>query len=208
MSALEKVLAKKTDAQLMYYIENIDKHTEEAVKLAIKELQSRDVVLSEVVFKNLEMHQKARLRKNISFPRRTLLFCFIGLFISYPTLLGIWGFQSVISLLTGCVNSWMIVWVITGLGAIILPVLFLRHIREIDSKRLQSLGVVLAFFNLIEYILIQCSLAMFYVDGKMLCYGHDGLMILPFVLSSWVAIFLLIIFSLVCSIFAKLPEVE
>lgn len=45
MSALKKILSTKTDNQLLFYVENIDKHTDEAVELALKELQNRNVQL-------------------------------------------------------------------------------------------------------------------------------------------------------------------
>lgn len=48
MGALKEILAKKTDDQLRYYVANVDKHTEEAVCLALEELKRRNAVLPEV----------------------------------------------------------------------------------------------------------------------------------------------------------------
>jgi hypothetical protein len=55
MSALEILLSKKTDSQLMYYINNPKKHTEEAVRLAFDELQKRSVELPGDTLDNLEI---------------------------------------------------------------------------------------------------------------------------------------------------------
>lgn len=49
MSALKQILSKKTDKELLFYINNIDKHTEEAVQLALAELKQRNVELPETV---------------------------------------------------------------------------------------------------------------------------------------------------------------
>lgn len=38
MSALKKILSAKTDHELMFYVQNVDKHTEEAVRLALVRL--------------------------------------------------------------------------------------------------------------------------------------------------------------------------
>lgn len=54
MSALKQILSKKTDAELVFYIENVDKHTDEAVRLAFAELQSRNFVLPENASEKME----------------------------------------------------------------------------------------------------------------------------------------------------------
>lgn len=45
MSALKQTLSKKTDSQLKYYIDHVDKHTDDAVLIALAELKSRNVAL-------------------------------------------------------------------------------------------------------------------------------------------------------------------
>lgn len=45
MSALKQILSKKTDRELQFYIENTDKHTDEAVWIALAELRNRNVDL-------------------------------------------------------------------------------------------------------------------------------------------------------------------
>lgn len=46
MPTLKNILSKKTDQQLMYYVMHPDKHTEEAVQLALEELNNRNIVPS------------------------------------------------------------------------------------------------------------------------------------------------------------------
>lgn len=47
MSGLQQKLSVKTDDQLLFYIDNIGKHTDEAVRLAYKELLDRGIELPE-----------------------------------------------------------------------------------------------------------------------------------------------------------------
>ena len=59
MSALQQILSKKTDKELLFYINNIDKHTDEAVQLAFAELQKRNVELSD----NIEQDIKVKINE-------------------------------------------------------------------------------------------------------------------------------------------------
>lgn len=56
MSALKQKIVEKTDRDLMFYIQNVDKHTEEAVRLALAELKNRAVELPETIDEDIE-HQ-------------------------------------------------------------------------------------------------------------------------------------------------------
>jgi len=47
MSALKQILLEKSDSELMFYINNLDKHTEEAVWTALEILKSRKATLPE-----------------------------------------------------------------------------------------------------------------------------------------------------------------
>lgn len=60
MSALKQILAKKTDNELFFYINNIDKHTEEAVRLALSELQKRKVQLPEGIIEHIEIQLNSK----------------------------------------------------------------------------------------------------------------------------------------------------
>lgn len=47
MATLKEILSTKTDSQLKYYLEHVDKHTSEGVRAALIELKSRNVELPE-----------------------------------------------------------------------------------------------------------------------------------------------------------------
>lgn len=50
----------------------------------------------------------------------------------------------------------------------------------------------MTFFNLIEYIFIQASLALFFTSGQTLCYVSDGQNGLELVFTAWIALPILI----------------
>ncbi|KQC02456.1 hypothetical protein [Pedobacter sp. Hv1] len=60
MKALKDRLAEKTDDQLMYYLEYVDKHTDEAIRLAMAELQHRKVELPEGMVERVELQLSDR----------------------------------------------------------------------------------------------------------------------------------------------------
>ncbi|KIO76971.1 hypothetical protein TH53_11925 [Pedobacter lusitanus] len=60
MSALQQILSKKTDKELLFYINNIDKHTDEAVRLALAELRKRNVELPDQIELDIEAGFKIR----------------------------------------------------------------------------------------------------------------------------------------------------
>jgi hypothetical protein len=45
MASLKRILSEKTDKELLFYIQNPDKHTPEAVELAFVELQKRNITI-------------------------------------------------------------------------------------------------------------------------------------------------------------------
>lgn len=47
MATLKEILSAKTDDQLKYYLDNVDKHTAEGVRAALAELKARNVELPE-----------------------------------------------------------------------------------------------------------------------------------------------------------------
>lgn len=62
MSALKTKLNNKTDDQLLYYIEHVNKHSEEAVRLAYDILQERNVDLPPNTLERIE--EELMLHKN------------------------------------------------------------------------------------------------------------------------------------------------
>lgn len=54
MSALTKILSQKTDKELLYYLMHPEKHTEEAVQVALEELRVRKVELPQGIHQLIE----------------------------------------------------------------------------------------------------------------------------------------------------------
>ncbi len=63
MSALNRILSEKSDRELMFYINNLDKHTEEAVMVALEILKSRHVILPEDITETISNHFKQNKEK-------------------------------------------------------------------------------------------------------------------------------------------------
>ncbi|ESU24141.1 hypothetical protein FLJC2902T_32030 [Flavobacterium limnosediminis JC2902] len=97
-----------------------------------------------------------------------------------------------------CSNSWKLIWYITWIGMLLLPLLFIKDLKS--NKNQQSLKTKLIFFNLLEYIFIQASLASFFTSGKTLCYVSDGQNGLELVFTAWLALPILLIFSYIFKI--------
>lgn len=65
MATLKEILSTKTDSQLKYYLEHVDKHTSEGVRTALAELKSRNVELPEDIDERTE--EKIRLLENAKY---------------------------------------------------------------------------------------------------------------------------------------------
>jgi len=65
MATLKEILSAKTDAQLKYYLEHIDKHTSEGVRAALVELKSRNVELPEDIDEQTE--EKIKLKESTNY---------------------------------------------------------------------------------------------------------------------------------------------
>jgi|TARA_B110000967_G_scaffold46094_1_gene46434 hypothetical protein len=127
----------------------------------------------------------------------TLIFSAVGFFIPGFTAIGLLGFQMLLSSLgMECHTAWTAIWTVTILGGIMLPILFYRHITTLTDKKLSNLKTHLTIFNLLEYTFIQASLALFFTSGQTLCYVSDGQNGLELVFTAWLALPILIGFSL------------
>ncbi|QNK63378.1 hypothetical protein H7F33_02355 [Pedobacter sp. PAMC26386] len=60
MSTLRQILSRKTDKELLFYVHNVDKHIDEAVSLALAELQKRNVELAENIEEDIKNQVGAR----------------------------------------------------------------------------------------------------------------------------------------------------
>lgn len=132
-------------------------------------------------------HRKPNLLKS------TLIFSAVGLFIPGFTAIGLLGFQMLLSSFgLECHNAWKILWLITVIGGLTLPILFYRYLITLTENKFENLKARLTFFNLIEYTFIQASLALFFTSGQTLCYVSDGQNGLELVFTAWLAIPILI----------------
>jgi hypothetical protein len=139
-----------------------------------------------------------------NFIRPTLKFCIVGFFIPGFTAIAIAGFQiGLVSLGIECTSAWTILWTLTTIGAVIAPIIFIRRMyRRLANGYNLELSKLLSF-NLIEYTLIQCTLAMLFTNGRVLCYVTDGQNGLEFAFTGWLALPILVVLSL---LFDKLRE--
>lgn len=89
MPTLKQILSQKTNQQLTYYVENPDKHTTEAVALALTELRSRGIVIDDVEMDRIVKKQKKviahkntlseHLRKRIFYQTLICSLLYVGL---------------------------------------------------------------------------------------------------------------------------------
>jgi hypothetical protein len=135
------------------------------------------------------------MKNKVGFVKTTGWFSLAGLFIPGFTAIGIIGLQSLITLFgVECANSWSLLWSITIVGSIILPWVFLRFIQR-TSLETETLRKWLIFFNIIEYTLLQASLASLFTNGQTLCYVSDGQNGLEFAFTGWFAIPIILLLS-------------
>lgn len=141
-----------------------------------------------------------------NFLKSTLIFALVGLFIPGFTAIGLLGLQMLLSSLgVDCETAWTVIWSFTIFGAIILPIVFIGHIRNINRDKRKSLKTKLILFNLFEYIFIQAGLATLLTNGRTLCYVGDGQNGLEFAFTAWLSLPILILLSY---IFGKLSRYE
>ena len=123
----------------------------------------------------------------------TLIFSAVGLIIPGFTAIVLLGFQMMLSSFgLECHNAWTVLWTITIISGLTLPVLFYRHLKNLTDKKIRNLKNRLLFFNLMEYTFIQASLALFFTNGHTLCYVSDGQNGLELVFTAWLALPILI----------------
>ena len=141
-----------------------------------------------------------------NFLKSTLIFALVGLFIPGFTAIGLLGLQMLLSSFgIGCETTWTVIWSFTILGALILPIVFIGHIRIITRDKRKSLKTKLILFNLFEYIFIQAGLATLFTNGHTLCSVRDGQNGLEFAFTAWLSLPILILLSY---IFGKISRYE
>ena len=135
--------------------------------------------------------------KKFNFLKPTLIFLIVGFLIPGFSAIGLFGFQMLLtSFGLECHDAWNVLWAITAFGALMLPILFFRHIQYLTENKIKNLKIRLTLFNLFEYIFIQASLASFFTTGQTLCYVTDGQNGIEFAFTAWLALPILVGFSL------------
>ncbi len=104
----------------------------------------------------------------------------IFVFVCFQMLLSSFGIE--------CHNAWTVIWIITTIGGLILPILFYRHLKTLTENKYKNLKARLTFFNIIECTFIQASLGLFFSNGETLCHVSDGQNGIQFVFTGWLAL--------------------
>jgi hypothetical protein len=144
------------------------------------------------------------IKRKYNFTVSTLKFCIAGLFIPGLTASVILVLQMAIGFLgIECASSWIILWVITTVGLVTAPIIFVRRMYKTLKTGYNLATGDLITFNVIEYTFIQATLAVFFTNGRTLCYASDGQNGLEFAFTGWMALPVLVALSLV---FDKLRE--
>jgi len=138
----------------------------------------------------------------------TLIFAVVGIFIPGFSAIAILGFQKLLSSFGHeCHDAWKVLWTITIIGAIALPILFYRHVRNLTESKLEILVFTLSIFNIIEYTFIQASLARLFTNAETLCYVTDGQNGIELAFTAWFAIPVLVVLSILFGQVMKLKNV-
>lgn len=125
-----------------------------------------------------------------------MTFCLIGLFIPGLTAILLFGLQMLLTEIgIDCANSWLLIWIGTWIGMILLPILFFRYLDHKSTEVYRKLKINLNLFNFFEYLFIQGSLASLFTTANTLCYGSGGQNGIEFAFTAWLALPILIIFS-------------
>ena len=145
--------------------------------------------------------------KKFDFLKPTIIFSLIGIFIPGFTAIALIGTQMLLS--SGgieCTISWKIIWSLTTILGIGLPIIFIKYIRNITIEKLKTLKTKLIIFNLVEYICIQSSIGSLFSNSNTLCYESDGQNGLELVFTAWLALPILVILSIVFNRILKQTE--
>ena len=135
--------------------------------------------------------------KKFDFLKPTIIFSLIGIFIPGFTVIVLIGTQKLLSSVgIECTISWKIIWSLTTIIGIGLPIIFTKYIRNITIEKLKTLKTKLIIFNLVEYICIQSSFGSLFSNSNTLCYESDGQNGLELVFTAWLALPILVILSI------------
>src|SRR5687768_8352428 len=143
------------------------------------------------------------------FIKPTLKLSLAGIFIAGFTAILFFFVQTGLTYLgVECSMAWIILWIITTIGAVASPIIFIRKLKKSMEQGYDLTPRDIIIFNLIEYSFIQCSLAALVSSSKTLCYTTNGQNGLQFVFTAWIAIPILITLSLLFDQIRKIKYLE
>ncbi|MFY0598579.1 MAG: hypothetical protein JXR03_02830 [Cyclobacteriaceae bacterium] len=142
--------------------------------------------------------------KRFKYINSTLKFSIAGFLLPALGAILFLGLQMGLSFLgIECSTAIKTLWTITSLGLVITPIVFIHLITKKLNAGDNLTSNELIIFNIIEYFFLQCSLASLFTTSNTLCYVTDGQNGLEFAFTGWMAIPVLIIFSLVFDFITK-----
>lgn len=182
MPSLKQILSQKTDQQLMYYIYNPGKHTEEAVDLALEELKSRSVELPEninqVITEKKVAFEKQKRKIKFYFTGFTMALSIVGGIFSMVAVMAVMVYHEMLTslLLMNCMYSWYFIWFSTGLLSVALPVFFFQHFQSMKPEAMTYLMGFFFMYSVMEMICLQIFCLMFTADLTSMCEANSHLL--------------------------------
>ncbi|MBE8723677.1 hypothetical protein [Flavobacterium hungaricum] len=141
--------------------------------------------------------------------KSTMIFCIAGFIL--PAITAILLVLSQIGLQNigiECTIAWKTFWVLSWIGMIVLPIMFFRYLKGKEEMGNEKLNAYLFFFNFFEYFCIQTALSIFFTTSNTLCHGSDGQNGLELVLTAWMSLPILIIFSYIFKHYTEVTVIK
>ncbi|ETZ21814.1 hypothetical protein [Pedobacter sp. V48] len=182
MPTLKQKLSQKSDTQLMYYINNPNKHTEEAVGLALAELRSRSVELpeniSEVIIEKKVAFEKLKRKNKFHFSAITFAIGIVGGIFSVAAAMAVMVYHEILTSLLSidCMYSWYFIWFSTGVFSVILPLFFFRYFQSMKPEAMTYLIGFFFIYTVVEMTCLQIFFLMFPVDLTSMCEANSHLL--------------------------------
>lgn len=142
----------------------------------------------------MDQQNKKITKMKFNFVKPTLISCAIGIFIP--------GFTAILffllQLLTDkigidCRTYWRSLWVLTSIISVLLPFVFVEHIKNAKNATLTKLTL----FNFIEYICLQACIAQFFTNSQTICFGSGGQNGIELIFTAWIALPILLCLSFI-----------
>lgn len=142
--------------------------------------------------------------KHFKYVKSTLKFSIAGFLLPAFGAILFLGLQIGLSSLgIECSTAIKTLWTIASIGLVITPIVFISLLMRKLNAGDNLTSNKLIIFNILEYFFLQCGLASLFTTSNTLCYVTDGQNGLEFVFTGWIAIPVLILFSLAFDFITK-----